>query len=207
MNVPGFILAGGASSRYGSPKALAPVGGVRVVDRVAAALRAALHGAAAGAAEVYAIVNDADLAVEIGLPHRADVIRGVGPLAGIHAALHWARELGGVGGLAAGCDMPFLEPALLGELVGRSVDRDVVIPASDGPRGVEPLCAFYGTGCLPAIEAAIERGDARMIGFHASLRVEVLPLEVVRTFGDPARMFLNVNTVDDRAAADRLEAP
>jgi molybdopterin-guanine dinucleotide biosynthesis protein A len=206
VTVHGCILAGGASSRYGSPKALAPVGGVRVVDRVAAALRAALRAAAAAEPiEILAIVNDAGLAGQIGLRHRPDILRGVGPLAGVHSALHWARELGANGVLAAGCDMPFLEPALLADLVRRSAGRDVVIPASEGPRGMEPLCAFYGTGCLPAIEAAVARRDTRMVGFHDALRVEVVPLAAVRSFGDPARMFLNVNTEADRLTAERLE--
>src|SRR5690606_22361496 len=100
--VIGAVIAGGASSRFGSPKALATVGGTRVVDRVIRSLRTAL-----GHRDVIAIVNDADLASRIGLPHRADVRAGAGALGGVHAALVWARERGSDGVLAAGCDMPF----------------------------------------------------------------------------------------------------
>jgi molybdopterin-guanine dinucleotide biosynthesis protein A len=197
--VLGAITAGGASSRYGTPKALAEVGGRRVVDRAADALRAALD-----CDDVVAIINDPGLAHAVGLPHRGDVLRGIGPLAGVHAALLWARERDDAGVLIVGCDMPFLEPALLRELVRRSHGADAVVPESEGRRGIEPLCAYYGTACIAAIEAAVERNDTRMIGFLEGVRTSRLPLATVRRFGDPARIFLNVNTPDDRATADRL---
>jgi molybdopterin-guanine dinucleotide biosynthesis protein A len=196
--VTGAIIAGGASSRFGSPKALAEVGGVRVVDRVAGALRTATG------VDVIAIINDPDLSRRIGLPHRPDVLAGAGALAGVHAALAWGRECGGTGILAAGCDMPFLSSALLKGLLTHASEHDIVIPASDGPRGLEPLCAFYSVACIAPIEAAIARGDARMIGFHKDVRVHCLPLDEVRTYGDPAIMFMNLNTEADRTAAERI---
>ncbi|MGH7466197.1 MAG: molybdenum cofactor guanylyltransferase [Longimicrobiales bacterium] len=197
--VLGAIIAGGASSRFGSPKALAHVGGVRVVDRVARALRSAL-----ATADVVAIINDAQIARQVALPHRPDAIAGAGALAGVHAALVWAGELGFGGVIAAGCDMPFLSAALLSELLARRGGNDIVIPASDGPRGVEPLCAFYSTACIAPVEAAIAHGDARMIGFHDMVDVHRIPIDVVRTFGDPAVMFMNLNTESDRAAAEQI---
>lgn len=199
MNVVGAIIAGGASTRYGSPKALARVGGVRIIDRVAAALRAA-------SGTVLAIVNDAELADEVGLPHRADVLHGAGALAGVHAALVWARELGADGVIAAGCDMPFLSAGLLRSLVGRAAAADVVVPESDGPRGVEPLCAYYAVSCIAAIERAAAAGDRRMIGFFDDVRVERMPLADVRTWGDPALLFSNINSPADLAAAERALA-
>jgi molybdopterin-guanine dinucleotide biosynthesis protein A len=200
-DVLGVVIAGGLSSRFGSPKALAQVAGQRVVDRVIAALRDALHDA-----DIVSIVNDAAIAAAIGLPHRADVLVGIGALGGVHAGLLWARERNCRGILAAGCDMPFVEPALLRALLDRAGEADAVLPASAGPRGVEPLCAWYGTACVPAIEAAVRAGDMRMIGFHDAVRVVRLPLHEVRMFGDPARLFMNLNTPADRDAAERLLA-
>jgi molybdopterin-guanine dinucleotide biosynthesis protein A len=194
----GAIIAGGQSTRYGSAKALAVIGGIRVVDRAANALRAALL-----ADDIVAIVNEPELAEAIGLPHRPDALPGIGPLAGVHAALLWARQRHRSGVLALGCDMPFVEPALLREIVRRAGGADVVVPASEGRRGVEPLCAFYATACIAAIEAAAARGDSRMVGFHDDVAVERVPMAVVRGFGEPARMFLNINTPADRADAER----
>ena len=197
----GAIIAGGASSRYGSPKALAQVAGVRVVDRVAAAARTLTD-------DVIAIVNDEALSEQIGLPHRADVLQHAGALAGVHAALVWARELHAHGILALACDMPFVNTLLLRALLARAAAEgaDVVVPESDGPRGVEPLCAWYRISCIPAIEQAVTRGDARMIGFFSSVHVHRLPLDTVRQCGDPALLFRNINTRADLAEAERLVA-
>lgn len=197
--VLGVVMSGGASTRYGSPKALALVGGERVVDRVVRSLRTALPESA-----VVATVNDPELAARIGLPYRADTLRDVGPLAGIHAALQWAAELDCRGALVVGCDMPFVEPALLRELVARADRADAVLPASTTRRGMEPLCAYYAVSCIAAIEAAVERGDLRMIGFHDDIHLELLTLDVVSRSGEPGIMFLNVNTPQDRAEAELL---
>lgn len=195
----GVVIAGGASSRFGSPKALAEVGGVRVVDRVAAALVEVC-----GAADVVAIVNDDVLGAAIGLPYRADTLQDIGALAGLHAALLWASERGRQGALAVGCDMPFVTGALLAGIAAHG-SRDVaVLPESEGRRGVEPLCAYYGTACIAAIEAAVDRGDARMIGFHADVDVVRIPLDEVRQFGDPRVLFRNLNTRQDLEEAERL---
>lgn len=199
MNAVGAIIAGGASTRYGSPKALARVGGRRIVDRVADALRAACGA-------VIAIVNDAALAQQIGLPHRGDVLRDIGALAGVHAALAWARELDADGIIAVGCDMPFVSAELLHALLQHGYSADVVVPESAGPRGVEPLCAYYALACLPAIEHAVARGDHRMIGFFADVRVLRVPLEEVRRWGDPALLFRNINSPADLADAERALA-
>src|SRR5688500_3798573 len=121
----GAVIAGGLSTRYGSPKTLARLDGVRIVDRVTGALQEAT-------ARVVAIVNDPALGAEIALPQRADVLRDVGALAGVHAALLWARDLGAAGIIAVGCDMPFVNTALLRALMTlhASSGADVTIPES-----------------------------------------------------------------------------
>jgi molybdopterin-guanine dinucleotide biosynthesis protein A len=102
--------------------------------------------------------------------------------------------------------MPFASGALLRELIDTAAREgaDVVAPASDGPRGVEPLCAFYSNRCAAAIEAALAIDDLRMIGFYEQVKVATLPLERVRDFGDPAALFMNVNTHEELAAAQRI---
>lgn len=199
--VLGVVLAGGLSSRYGRDKALVEVGGVRIVDRVIAALRAVTP-------DSVLIANDVALAEQVNLPWRADVLRGSGALGGIHVALEWAVERQRPAVLAVACDMPFASIPLLRRLVERGASEDapdVVIPESGGRRGVEPLCAFYSVRCIGPIERAIEAGDRRMIGFHDEVRVERVALDVVETFGDPRVLFLNVNTPEDREEAERIE--
>ncbi len=212
MSPFGAILAGGESSRYGSPKALARVGGVRIIERVAGALRVVTT-------DLVLLANEPALFDDLRLPTRRDLHPGLGALGGIHTALAWAREAGRPGVLAVACDMPFPSSPLLrrlaelafGEEDGppegapRPEAPDVVVPESPGRRGIEPLFAAYGVRCLDAIEARIAAGDHRMIGFHADVRVRRIALAEVEAMGDPARMFLNVNTPAERERAERME--
>jgi molybdopterin-guanine dinucleotide biosynthesis protein A len=198
-DVLGVIQAGGQSTRFGSPKALAEVGGKRVVDRVRDALASVTD-------DVVLIANDADLARSIALPWRPDTRPGLAALGGILTGLTWAATRGCRGILSLACDMPFVEPKLLRRILQTALDggTDVVAPESSGPRGIEPLCAFYGTGCIDAIERALARDDKRMISFHDDVTVARVPMNDVRTFGDPEILFLNINTAADRARAEDI---
>jgi molybdopterin-guanine dinucleotide biosynthesis protein A len=189
------VLAGGAASRFGGrPKGLEQVGGKRILDRVVDAMVEAF-----GVPPIL-IAN----AVDAGSWHpdlelRQDVRPGEGALGGLHTALTAGA---GAPVVVAAWDMPFVPAALLTELADRLAAADAVLPASDGRRGVEPLLAAYGPACLRAIEQALDRGDRRVISFHDAVRVDILPLEVVRRYGDPADIFLNVNTADDLSHAE-----
>ncbi|MEX2283359.1 MAG: molybdenum cofactor guanylyltransferase [Gemmatimonadota bacterium] len=196
----GAIMAGGRNSRYGDLKALAPVAGQAIIDRVIERLRAVTP-------DLILIANDVVAYHAVDIPSRPDRIPGLGALGGLHSALHWAAEEARDGIIAIACDMPFVSSALLGRLLERSRSDDapdVVAPESGSRRGLEPLCTYYSVGCLPAIEAAIQRGDSRMIGFHAQVSVERIALAEVAKYGDPETLFMNVNTPEERLLAERI---
>jgi len=195
--VPGAILAGGASRRFGSPKALATVDGVRIIDRVRSALATAVD-------EMVLIANEPHLFADLGLPIRADRVPGLGPLAGIEAALRWAAERGGAGALCVSCDLPFASAGLLRALAERGDGAHAVVPESPRGHGIEPLCAWYPVAALPAVERALDSDDRSLRALLSSVETVRVPLEVVRRFGDPDVLFFNVNTRDDLARAEEL---
>ena len=192
-------MAGGRNTRYGAIKALEPVGGIRIIDRVIAALNEVTPS-------LVLIANDPDAYSGVQLPMRPDARPDLGAIGGLLTALHWALEEQRPGLFAVGCDMPFLSAELLRELKRRAAlgRADVIAPESTNRHGLEPLCAYYSTRCLPAVESAIERSDLRMVGFYDDVVVERVPLEVVQQYGNPAIIFLNVNTRDERERAERL---
>ena len=196
MTVAGVILAGGGATRFGgAPKGLEEVGGERIVDRLARTLRAVFD------MPPLLVANAPDASAwNTGLRIVRDELPGSGALSGFHAALKAA----GTAVMCIAWDMPFVSEPLIAELASGLADADVSIPASDGRRGVEPLCAAYGPACLDAIERSIVSGDHRAIAFHGDVRVSILPLERVRAFGDPERLFFNVNTADDLTRAEEL---
>lgn len=195
----GAVLAGGASRRFGAPKALAEVGGRRIVDRVTDALSIAVP-------QVVVIANEPALFGDLHLPTRPDGVTGIGALGGVRTALAWAKEEGRPGALCVACDLPFVSPALLRAILDRSTSNDVdaVAPESGGRRGVEPLCAWYSVDCLPEIDRMISEGRTAVHLLIESVRTARIPRAEVDRFGDPDVLFLNVNTADDHARARRI---
>lgn len=195
----GAILAGGRNRRYGSHKALANLGGARIIDRVSDAV-------AVAASRVVIVANEPELYGDVATEVRPDVYPGLGALGGIHTAVRWAREAGCDVALTVACDMPFVSGELLARLVEMADRTAAALPASDGPRGLEPLCAAYGTGCLTAIEAAIERGDRAVISFFEDVDLRVLDAAEVARYGRAEDMFMNVNRPGDRDRAEGILA-
>ena len=190
------ILAGGGATRFGGrPKGLERVGGSRILDRLADTMTAALGNPpllVANAPEAPGWHRDLRVV--------ADVRPGLGSLGGIYTAVVEAPAPV----VVVAWDMPFISVALVRALAVGLESHDACLPQSGGRRGVEPLCAAYGPACREAIAASLDAGDLRAIGFHAAIRVGILPHAEVARLGDPALLFYNVNTTDDLARADQL---
>lgn len=193
--VTGVILAGGLATRYGgTPKGLERVAGRRIIDRVAGALRGACD-------DLLLVANDPAATSWLpGVRCVPDVLPGLGSLGGIHAALAHA----GAAVVVVAWDMPFVTTPLIADLraLGSAPDVDAAVPESDSKRGLEPMCAYYDARCLAPIERRLAAGDRRVIAFYDDVRVALLGVEAVARHGDPARLFMNVNTPDDLALAE-----
>ena len=197
MTITGAILAGGLSTRYGrAPKGLERVHGIRIVDRVRAALEPVVD-------DLLLIAND-DAAGDWlpGVRRERDLLQNVGSVAGIHAALVHA----GSPVIVVAWDMPFVPTALLAALRDAGHDADAAVPESDSRRGLEPLCAYYAPACIAPIERRIASGDRRVIAFYNDVRVARVSAERVAAFGDPALLFMNVNTPEERVLAEAHDA-
>jgi len=194
----GAILAGGASRRFGSPKALAAVGGRIIGERLRDALRKAVG-------HVVLVTNEPGLYVDLGLPSRPDGHPGAGPVAGIETALRWAEEEERPGALVAACDMPFLDPRALCSIIdsSRRSSPDAVAVRMDDGRS-PPLCAYLSVRCLPAVERVLAGDDRSVRALLSSVAITWLPVEEIARFRDPETMFFNVNTPDDLRRAERI---
>jgi len=192
----GAVLAGGGARRYGGlPKGLLEVGGLRILDRVVAAV------AAATGALPLLVANDPQApAWRPDLHTIPDARPGCGSLGGIYTAVRAGPEAV----VCVAWDMPFVTTELLAALVAGFPGCDAFLPESDGRRGMEPLCAVYGPACAPAIERRLGQGAFEAIGFHPDVKVGTLRLERVRLCGDPEVLFFNVNRPEDLERAEAL---
>jgi molybdenum cofactor guanylyltransferase len=195
--VTGAIVAGGANERFGGePKGLRRIGGVRIIDRVAAAIREVTPN-------IVLIANDAEAETWLeGVPVRRDARSERGSVVGLHSAIASLRpdEIA----LIVAWDMPFVSGGLLSLLANRVREgASAAIPVSSGVP--EPFCAAYTSACLSEIEHAIARGDFRMSSLVAALpNVSRVGEAEVRQFGEPERLFFNVNTAADLQTAERI---
>ena len=196
----GAIVAGGSAERFGGqPKGLRSVGGVRIIDRVATALRSVTPNLV-----LIANAPDAELWLP-GVRVRRDERRERGSIVAVHSALAGIGPADVV--LVLAWDMPFASGELLAFLLTQArAGASAAIP--EGPDGPEPFCAAYTRACLPAIESAIDRGEFRMSSLVAALPNTTRVSEAdVRKFGDPARLFFNVNDAADLETAERMFGP
>jgi molybdenum cofactor guanylyltransferase len=196
----GAMLAGGRSRRFGSPKGLALLGGRPLVAWVLAAHRAVFD-------DILLVTNTPEHYASFGVPMAADTFTNSGPLAGVHAALRWAEEIGADGVCCTPSDAPFVSAALLRilERCGGTGAFQAVVPSSGGPLGFEPLFAWYSTGTASRIEAQLTAGETSMKRLIEVLpSVRILCAREVEAAGDASLIFHNVNTQADLETARAL---
>jgi molybdopterin-guanine dinucleotide biosynthesis protein A len=171
------VLAGGNSSRLGRNKALLPLQGATVIEKVMSEVRSCVK-------ELTIITNNPDQYVNFGYPCCGDIMPGGGPLSGIHAALsHCGTEYV----LVVSCDIPLVKRELFEDLISVCPGYDIVIFKH---KHFEPLCALYRRTCLPALEDLIAHGEYRIIDLFPTLKVKVLRIS-------SAEVFKNINTDAD----------
>jgi molybdopterin-guanine dinucleotide biosynthesis protein A len=185
-----YVLAGGASSRMGTNKALLEFCGEALVVRQLRVLREAGFAAT--------ILGQPAVYEKFGAAVLPDEIPGFGPLGGIVTALaHSARDWN----LIVAVDLPYLTPEWLQALAERALESesaDVIIPRSE--RGLEPLSAVYHRRALGVLRAALDAGVHKVsdaLVYPPGCRLlEISPAEWKRIAGEP-RLFENINTMAD----------
>jgi molybdopterin-guanine dinucleotide biosynthesis protein A len=128
-----------------------------------------------------------------------DIYPGKGALGGIYSGL---RESLSFHSLVVGCDMPFLNIALLRHLIELSPGFDVVIPRVGGY--IEPLHAVYSKDCLAPIEALLHKGRLRIADFFPAVKVRYIEDAEVERLDPEHLSFFNINSEADLERARAL---
>jgi len=144
-----IILAGGKSSRMGSPKAALAWHGSTLLRRVTGLARRTVDGPVVVVRAREQALPPVDAAVEI----VSDAREGRGPLQGLAAGLAAISDRAEVVYVSS-TDVPLLHPAFMRRVIGAfTPEIDVVLPEVRGYR--QPLSAGYRTSLLSQVEALI----------------------------------------------------
>jgi molybdopterin-guanine dinucleotide biosynthesis protein A len=190
MNAPalhGLVLAGGRSTRMQRDKAVLEYDGRPQLARAMGLLRPLVT-------QSFVSVRPDQLQdpQRAAYPRISDVVPGLGPIGGIHAALKAHPE---AAWLVLACDLPFLRAPTLEYLVTRrDAGRLATAFHSSTDGQPEPLCAIYEPAALTPIERWIAQGQRCPRAFLAQHDTLLLELP-------DSHALDNVNTPADYAAA------
>lgn len=183
-DVTGVILVGGRSRRMGRDKALLPLGGKPLAERVMDAFRQVFR-------RTILVGDRGERFASSGLPVFPDIHPG-SALGGLHTGLVRA---GTPFIFVSACDVPWPDPRVIARICSLREGYDVVVPRTEG--GIDPLFAVYGTGCLPAMERMLREGNYRIYDFYPEVRTRHVDQAELADLVTPGRTFVNVNTPEE----------
>jgi molybdopterin-guanine dinucleotide biosynthesis protein A len=192
LELDGFILLGGASSRMGTDKARLSLGGKQFVERIAEQL--------ATVTATVKVVGDGESARSFKWKNVPDVFPNWGALGGLHSALaasqiDWA--------LIVACDLPFVTGELFVRLASHRENFDAVIPVQADGRP-QPLCGLYrSVKCAPIARELIESGERRPRELLQKIKTRWIRPEELSDIEGSADFFMNINTPEEFERAKR----
>ncbi len=191
MRVLGVIIAGGKSTRMqGREKAFLKLANVPMIERVHSRIRFQV---------LDVVINangDVSRFANLGLPVIGDRLTLHSPLAGIHAALHYGREMGYDSVLTVPSDTPLLPLDLVERLEEEGRRTGGAVAASNSR--THYLVGLWSTALAPVLENFILRdGLVRVQDF-----VRKVATAEVEWFAYPHDPFLNINTPADLEYAE-----
>ncbi|MFB6125022.1 MAG: molybdenum cofactor guanylyltransferase [Halanaeroarchaeum sp.] len=187
------IVAGGYGTRFdGRDKAVAAVGGVPMIRRVADAVASLVDDVVVNLRDDQrAAIETALEGLSVPVTYAVDPVPDRGPLAGIATGL---AATDAEYALVVACDMPLVDPDFVEYLFEQAAGRDGAVPVERGDdrEWVQPLQAVYRVdAALAAARESMDAGASRPLDAIADL--DVHRVDVADTPGGAATLD-NVNT-------------
>jgi molybdenum cofactor guanylyltransferase len=192
MKITAAILAGGPASRMNGvikPKII--LDGKTILERSLSVLKNIFS-------EIILVTNSPEIFSGYGeLLITSDHLKGIGPLAGIHAALKAAT--GDAVFIFAG-DMPLLNHDLIVKQAGlfEELECDILVPRTGSE--IEPLHSVYSRTLLNRLEYYLSTSQSRAVrDFFMSVSVKFM-----ETGSEVNSGFFNINSPADIIEAERI---
>ncbi|ENQ3108432.1 molybdenum cofactor guanylyltransferase [Bacillus sp. 491mf] len=184
MKIAGIVLAGGRSSRFGEPKALAIWQGKTFVEHSIDALKEV-------ATDIVVIshpdiTNDLSHILNVPVVEDLELYKGNGPLAGFVTGMEYTSADWYI---VAPCDTPNVSKEWALELIERADEPyEAIVPLVEGRK--QPLLALYHYKVKEKIEQLLKEEKRSMQGLLSQCNVQYVAVE-------ETDIFVNVNTKEE----------
>lgn len=193
LDVEGFILVGGASSRMGSDKAQLMFGRQTAVQLIGAELTVL--------ADRVRVVGSRAEPEDSGFENVPDVLEHWGALGGIHSALTACQA---TWAFIVACDLPLVTGDLFTRLWQLNTNTfDAIVPIQPDGRP-QPLCAVYRQEANAEAARLIATGEHTPRALLAQVRTRWVEFQELADLTDADQLFLNVNTPSDYELAKQI---
>ncbi|MDC2865120.1 molybdenum cofactor guanylyltransferase [Bacillus sp. BP-3] len=184
MKIAGIVLAGGRSSRFGEPKALAIWQGKTFIEHSIEALKEV-------AVDIVVIshpniTNELSHMLNVPVIEDIELYKGNGPLAGFITGMEYASADWYI---IAPCDTPNVSKEWALELIERADETyEAIVPLVEGRK--QPLLALYHYKVKEKIEQLLKEGKRSMQGLLSQCNVQYVTVT-------ETDLFVNVNTKEE----------
>jgi molybdopterin-guanine dinucleotide biosynthesis protein A len=194
----GYVLIGGASSRFGRDKAFVELGGQPMYARMIALLTDA------GVCQTH-LIGDPNKYGNLGVSFIPDLWPGEGPLEGIVTALEYNESVDETAyNLIVSCDMPFLTSEWIAHLLDQARKSGAQVTLARSSQGLEPLCSVWHTEIAFEVKSLFRGGIRKVTEALKPFTIEVLDEKDWKRFDNDGRLFWNMNTPQDYEEALRI---
>ncbi|MFI8708324.1 molybdenum cofactor guanylyltransferase [Bacillus sp. NPDC077411] len=184
MKIAGIVLAGGRSSRFGEPKALANWQGKTFIEHSIEALKEIVTD--------MVVISHSDITDELSHMLNVPVIedlalyKGNGPLAGLVTGMEYVSADWYI---VAPCDTPNVSKEWALELIERAEEAyEAIVPLAEGRK--QPLLALYHYKVKEKIERLLKEEKRSMQGLLSQCNVQYVTVT-------ETDIFVNVNTKEE----------
>jgi molybdopterin-guanine dinucleotide biosynthesis protein A len=165
-NTSAIILAGGKSARINGNKALLPVSGITIIEKI-------INDIEPYFGEILISAQSRELFDF--LPHRivVDEKLNAGPLMGILSGLRASKN---AVNFVIACDIPEVNFNFIEKLNSYTNEYDIVVPVS-GKNKFEPLFAFYNKNLIAKIEELLIQKQNKISKLFQKCQTKYIPME------------------------------
>lgn len=189
QDITGVILAGGKSSRMGVNKSFLKIGDKTIIERTRDLMETLFQ-------DNFIITNSPEEYESLGMPVFTDIIKGRGPLSGIHSGLVNAnsKQI-----FVISCDLPLMNQELINFIINYKPDADIKICQAAG--FTQPLIGLYNKIILKALEVylrnweTITTSGCRIKNFILQTSHQIILPENESFYNDD--LFFNMNSPED----------